>query len=210
MCDNIVFFGVYHWDPLGREKIVMLLNDLRNKGFMPDCIATEWDKITAQKIIDQRKWFIKYAKIKAPYLNDKTLDALSNALAYEADSHISLYPDLPMIWLDEGRKYQGNYAADRFNFVYMPYIDKLNKVDKNNLQEMSKLIWKEGYTGQPVDRDRIFYNKITTTVSDGYKNIFAIVGARHANTDINGSCIDLLMKKGFRVQTYILGSPLSI
>ncbi len=148
-------------------------------------------------------------KRKAPYLNDKTLETLSNTLAYEADSHICLYPDLPIIWLDEGKKYQGNYAAYRLNITYIPYIDKLRYNDKNNLQKLSKIIWKEGFKGQPDERDMTFYKKILNAINDSYKNILVIVEARHANIGIDGSCIDLLIKKAFRVQKYILKFRLS-
>lgn len=203
---KIVILGINHNDPLGRKKIVSLLNELKNEEFIPDCIATEWDKNIAQSIIKQRNGFIKYAEEKAPYLHKETLESLATALAYEADSHTDIYPNLPIIWLDEGSTYFRTieyYSQDRLS-IYIDAINKLNRKDKNNLELISRNIWSIGYSGNASERDIKFFDKIINAVENEYKNLLIIVGARHANTEIENSLVDRLMKKGFNIRLFIL------
>lgn len=63
MNQTIVVAGINHFDPLGREKIIKLLDTLKiNKNFIPDCIAVEWDETFATIIRNQRDDFFKLAK----------------------------------------------------------------------------------------------------------------------------------------------------
>lgn len=212
MCVKINILGINHNDPLGKQKTVALLKGLKKNGYTPDCIATEWDKDLAQSIIEQRNKFIKYVKDEIPYLNNKTIESLANAMAYEADSHMSLYPNLPIIWLDKGSKYFKPidcYWNDRLD-IYLDNINQLDDKDKNNLEILSKNIWNIANSENATERDEKFFEIILNTIDKGYKNILVIVGASHANIKINKSLASLLLENKLSTQTYILNVQSSI
>lgn len=49
-----------------------------------------------------------------PLLSVEDLVVLSNSLAYEADSHQDIYPNVPIIWLDEKRASVPDVRIDNY------------------------------------------------------------------------------------------------
>ena len=207
MC-TFVIIGINHNDPLGRRKIRLILDELRiSKNFIPDCIATEWDKVYFNIIQDQRTLFTKLAKEQNLNLKDETIFALADSMAYEADSHIELYPDLPIIWIDE--RFDGTipdsvkrFAEYRLN-VFLSFLEKLNKDEKDNLEAISRIAWSISSRGKAAERDVKFYNKLMNAVQNGYKNIIVIVGAAHATIENEGVLVNLLTKDNYTMQIYM-------
>lgn len=48
---KVLIIGVNHNDPLGRKKIVDVLNNEKNKGMVPECVCVEWKKEIADEVI---------------------------------------------------------------------------------------------------------------------------------------------------------------
>lgn len=89
-----LLIGTNHYDPLGRRKIHDLLLHLKNeRDFIPDFIAVEWKEDYAKRIISQRPLYQQLLSEKYPLLSHTDILTLANSLAYEADSHIDLYPE---------------------------------------------------------------------------------------------------------------------
>jgi len=97
---RIIIARIHHYDPYCPRKVIYLLESLRSLSFIPDCIAVEWDREVAEKVIAQRPHFVSLATSGGLFNHDEAV-ALTNTMAYEADIHKSVYPDMPIIWTDE-------------------------------------------------------------------------------------------------------------
>ena len=123
--------GVNHFDPLGREKINIILNELSmNSDYIPECFAVGWDKTYANIIRNQRPYFIQLAREYKLDLKEETILALADSIAYESDSHKEKYPNVPIAWLDERNKgiipdYVEHYAEERLK-MYLGFLDVIN------------------------------------------------------------------------------------
>lgn len=129
-------------------------------------------------------------------------------MAYEADSHLDIYPNLPMLWLD--KRYEKiipdsvkNFALDRLN-IYESFIRYLSDDNKNNLEEISKIAWSRCGLSAATERDALFFNILTSEIKNGYKNIFVVVGADHANLNIEGSFVNRLVVEKYNTHVFIL------
>ncbi len=218
---KVVIAGINHFDPLGRTRIVFLLEELRNKDFEPDCIAVEWDREKAELVIKQRdsSYFYNKMKYDFPSLSNKNIIALHDTIAYEVDSHVSLYPNLPIIWLDEGRN--DPIASDNDNIIkfaelrFKYYKGLLTKTidlnSENLLEEVSLTVWENSNFKNvsndvnTYERDKKFYYAIQNAIiAKRYKKIFVIVGANHADYKREASMATRLKKENIDVEVYIV------
>ena len=179
---EVAIIGINHYDPLGREKVCRILcNDLID--FAPDSVAVEWKQEIADKVFHQREELKKELSQQYPFIETKDIELLSNAMAFEADAHIGIYPHLPIIWLDEERNEKAN-DENVINF----YIYRKEKYDSiihrgiNNITDISNFICNNSSLSMPNERDLMFYNKLKKEIDkNGYSRIICIVGASHAN-----------------------------
>jgi len=204
---KIVFAGINHNDPLGRTKILALLNQLRlNDNFIPNCIAVEWDEKIAEFIISQRPKFIKLAKEEDFGFTEETLTILADTIAFEADSHYAIYPDLPIIWLDKYDKFPSSvesHIKDRL-YMYTSCFQKLNKNEKNSIELLSRMVWGRRHLWDVDERDEKFFTILVNETKDEYSNIFIIVGADHTVEDSEERFISRLKKENDNIQVYVL------
>ena len=157
---EVAIIGINHYDPLGREKVCRILcNDLID--FAPDSVAVEWKQEIADKVFHQREELKKELSQQYPFIETKDIELLSNAMAFEADAHIGIYPHLPIIWLDEERKEKTNDEN-----VIKFYIYRKEKYDSiihrgiNNITDISNFICNNSSLSMPNERDLMFYNKL--------------------------------------------------
>lgn len=200
---DILIIGINHFDPLGRDKIKEVLTQEKQKGFIPDCFCVEWKKEIAQAVIAQRSKFVDYILEKHAGIEHSTAEKLSMSMAYEADSHIELYPDTEVFWLDEKRSVTVqddsivNYYIYRENYYVNWHKEWLYKNDLSGLSQMVCAV-KDECT--PKERDINFPEVVNKAVDLGYTDICCVVGVNHANKEIDGMFAYQLNKQGFNVR----------
>ena len=200
---KILMIGINHNDPFGREKVYDVLR--KESTFIPDCIAVEWGKIVAEKLISQRKEFYELASAKYPLSTPEDLQLLSDAIAFEADAHQTLYPQLPIIWLDDKRnvspKILATYLQDRLA-IYEQYGLRNDRLIAKNVADYVYSLTEEPDHRSGGERDEIFYCEIIDALNRGHNNIICVVGATHASLDIKDSFASKLREASHNVIVY--------
>ena len=200
---EIVFLGVNHNDPLGRDKICSILkNEL--KDFVPNAIAVEWKREIAYEVINQRKAMIEVLTQQYPNVELSDIKILANAMAFESDSHINIYPNLPVIWLDQERGVDIYDDTVANYFVYRKsYYDAIINSGISSIEEISIYVCSVMSSNIPSERDILFYNKLHKEIEEnGYTKVICIVGASHADLSTEGSFANLFIKIGYRVISF--------
>jgi hypothetical protein len=179
--------GVNHNDPLGRDKLNRWLRRLSTINSEPPAfIATEWDKNHFMKVKKQRKKFRQLLHDTWSSFSTEKLDILEHSLAYEGDTHIEVFPDAEMLWLDEGRQVDESaldeYAEDRLGVMQSLAGGRLLSLD-----EFSEMAWKRTEDEKKFDdkgRDKKFtdliFNKLQKSKSDW---AIVIVGYNHVRNE---------------------------
>lgn len=201
---KLFLIGVCHNDPFGAEKTRYALRLAQENNFIPDCIAVEWRSDYANRVILQRDTFGRLLAQEYPNITDGELQIIQSSLAFEADAHIGLYPEIPIIWLDENRTVKDdiieNYATSRLSIIK-------SAVRKNN--EAFNL-WNISYCVRqlsqseavPSERDKMFFSCIQEAVANGYRNIACVVGTNHTELSMKGTFGELLENEGHAIMIY--------
>jgi hypothetical protein len=207
---RIIIAGINHHDPFCPGKVIYLLERLRKLSFIPDCVATEWDREVAKKAIAKRPRFVSLATSNGFSIAEG--NALAGTMAYEAETHKTIYRDLPIVWLDElSDKERVHYH----NVINNPEYYKMNTYNKfkkfngteNRLNHIARAVWNDDGSGGRKGQDEKFFNKICEKV--GYSNLFVLVGARHADPENEDNLYNKLIYAGYNVQVYILDPAFS-
>jgi hypothetical protein len=194
--------GVNHFDPTGRQRLIDWLALCSKQFGKPAFVATEWDKAIFDRVKGQREEFQLLISNQWPTLSPGLLKALTLSLAYEADAHVEVFPDVEVLWLDEGRQAPDNdirnYARDRFE-MYKRWLgdEILERDDSATLARMSERATLEA--GRPpnvgCERDAKFVDSILRRVRRGGGDwTVVIVGKFHALA-YNGSMRRLLEER---------------
>ncbi len=203
---DILLLGVNHYDPYGRLSVAKTLSEIKSEGLCIDSIAVEWDEANAKKVIGQRDSLFSNLKKEYPQNTDEQLRMFSDAIAFEVDSHTDSYPDLPIIWLDEGRSIASDmvkdYAVDRFKIYSSSAVVSNGILDVSATRE--KLINASDTKPCPSYRDECFVSKIQEAIESGCKCIACIVGLLHANTTASNMFGERLVRTGYHVVSYDL------
>jgi hypothetical protein len=192
--------GINHFDPLGREKVQQWLANYAQEQPGPSFIATEWDQVIFETVRGQRDRFRQLAAERWPEFSEDLLHTLTMSLGYEADSHTLSYPNLDVLWLDQGRDANQDdiehYAEDRVA-LYSTFIgdDRDRRNQEQVLTAMSTVADERAAgVGGIGDRDRQFAQRILRRATENGWAI-GIVGRRHA-ADVDGSMRRLLEDGG--------------
>lgn len=200
---QILLIGVNHNDPFGQHKVEQALELAKRKRFVPDCIAVEWKADYAASVIAQREKFAGLLQDCLVGISSADLDMLKHSLAFEADAHVKMYPDLPVFWLDEERVADPSvideYAIDRATII----CDSSGGDPFNMLRLSHEVIRRGKNTVMPSERDDNFTEIIDAAVKVGYKCIACVVGESHANCLVPGMFGQQLIKRGYMVIRYI-------
>ncbi len=197
---EIVVIGVNHNDPLGREKISRILKE-ELTDFIPDAIAVEWKKEIAYEVVRQRIVMKKVLSQQYPSADPNDLDLLANAMAFESDSHIKIYPNLPIIWLDQERLVDlSDDDVTNFYIYRKSYYDSIINIGINSISDISDYVCRTMGTNGPSERDHMFYDLLQKEIEEnGYKRIICIVGAYHANLIEEKRFANMLIRAGYKV-----------
>jgi len=186
---KIYIAGVYHFDPFGRTYLQKWLKELDvQHNTRPDFIAVEWDKDIFSKIKNQRGEFYKLAHKEWPNASNDMLNVLKDSLGYEGDSHVNIFPDIEVLWLDGGRKGDhtdiisiNSYATVRLN----KYRGLLGLNTPLELSILNKKVLEGVNSNSSLsdERDTKFSELILKKVQgkDGWAIV--IVGANHARNE---------------------------
>jgi hypothetical protein len=195
--------GVIHFDPLGRAGLRRWLRRcFAVEGGPPAFVATEWDQNTFAEVRRQRAEFHDLAQGEWPHASPKALRILELSLGYEADTHVELFPDVEVLWLDEGRqtdpsRVQG-YAKGRLemyrSFLQGSWSPPGSLTLLRTLSHAARRRAEPDFV--PGDRDSTFARLILDRIARGGATwAVAIVGANHASR-ARGSMRSLLEEEG--------------
>lgn len=201
---HLMIAALVHFDVCGRDRLAEWLRDARNSNQLtPRFVAVEYDRAVFEKIRAQRSLLRARAAELWPACSLETLDTLAGSLVYDGDCHMSVFPGVETLWLDEGRFLEDptvieEYARDRLA-LYRGYASGLTEdLGVKALHQMSERAWADG--PPPIDggdqRDCIFADRILS-VKPGTPDCWGvcIVGANHAS-DVRGSMVSRLRDAG--------------
>lgn len=193
--------GVNHLYPLCRPKLVKWLQQLsETHDKRPAFVAVEYDKNLFEKAKKQRKRFRQLLQKEWPSLTSEQLDILENSLVYEGDTHLEVFPDVEILWLDTGKQEMDSsdwdkYAESRLA-MYKQYSFGKTRL---NINQLSKRI-RSGEDPENINlnRSKIFADMIHKRVSkSGGKWAIVIVGYNHTRKDMRRTMRCLLEDNGF-------------
>ena len=202
--------GIQHFDPLCRDRLLNWLKKLEKSHDNPPLfIAVEWDENIFRKIAQQRPTLQHLAKKVWPQASLFFLEKLSEAMAFEADTHIESFPTVPTLWLENGRivspEIIENYARDRLN-VYRSFLShEITGLNNDALQIMSKEAWNCSSKPSKGNSRDIKFAKL---ISDHFNQLgncwaIAIVGANHVST-VSEYMRSILIEQGIKCDVTIL------
>jgi hypothetical protein len=201
---NLFLIGVCHNDPFGAEKTQNALRLARENSFIPDCIAVEWRSDYAHRVILQRDTFGRLLTQEYPDISDKELHTLQSSLAFEADAHLEIYPEIPIVWLDENRtvidEIIEKYAEDRLSIIKSAVRKNNGEFNLCNISYCMRQ--SSNNVAAPSERDEVFFSCIQETVASGYRNIACVVGTNHTKLSTKGMFGELLKNEGHSIMIY--------
>lgn len=181
---KIYIAGVCHFDPSARTCLQNWLKNLASKhNTLPDFIALEWDKNIFMKIKGQREEFFRLLYEEWPKASNDILNSLKDSLGYEGDSHVDIFTDTEILWLDGGRVYSliDSYAIDRLK-MYKGFLGGNKQLE---LSAISKEALKVANSNSslPSERDTKFSELILEKVREKDGWAIVIVGANHTRNE---------------------------
>ena len=201
--------GVIHRDPLHRQRLEDYFVHCRESGCENPCfLATEWDEETFSKVKAQREVIRTLLKGKWPQASEDLINKIMLTLAFEGDTHTKIYPQVEILWLDQGRQDERPGESGKGFAISLGVTTELYKLsidDSNFLQKLSEAILCEtpGPTGED-ERDgkwaHLILNRITQC-DDGWAIV--IVGKNHAG-ETEGSMRRLLEAAGQQCEVFFL------
>jgi len=197
---NFYLFGISHFDPLGRGRLIGALKRLHEvKKEPPIFVAVEYDSGHFERIKCQRPSFRQALGVKDPRLSVRDLDIYANSLVYEGDAHLEVFPDARTVWLDQGRIVHDEsmidgYADDRLA-MYLRIAQ--NKLAGSSIERLSKHFLSQPDSDIDLERSKRFA-KILRSEIDGKEDVWAavVVGRGHTNSKTQGSMAEILAKAG--------------
>ena len=229
---QLLVFGGYHDNPLHRRRLKQWMELLRDTKGNPMFIAVEANRILFQAVIsNQRQKFIQLAK-SDPWLGRlHNLDALSKAIAYEADTHEEVFTEKQnVLWLDDERTDLGTVidpsdTAERFLSLCQkalaasssracdlaretPVVKAIDQYIITEAQQHPTNPNREQLLhemGLPYcDRDKLWFTMLKSRCVDNAQAYgIVVVGEDHARRE-NGRLVKQLEDIGQRCQVHLL------
>ena len=204
--------AIVHFDPLCRSRLRNWLKNLSTeKREPPGFIAIEWDREIFEQVRKQRSVLQQMAEQEWPGAPQDFVNAVSEAIGFEADTHEEVFRHVETIWLDQGRDVPdssviADYAGDRMA-IYKSYWPKNISIPGTEaLEAMSRTSWNSAAASAYVetDRDSKFASHILEAITKNNPAwAIAIVGASHAS-DSPGCMRYLLETKGVQCEVAVL------
>lgn len=190
--------GINHNDPAIRQRLIEWLAGCSAHCGQPDFVAVEWDKDVFEGVKAKREELRCLLTKEWPNISGSLLNTLVLSLGYEGDAHLEIYPDVDILWLDQGRQEgRGNDDYPR-RFIEKCAVWRLRDYKRfldawPGVADESKILCRisEGASNVPAPqygrRDEKWAELIAQAAVQGVSNwALAIVGNDHAIDD-NGS-----------------------
>ena len=182
--------GVVHFDPLCKSRLrSWLLNLAERKREPPGFVAVEWDRGIFEQVRPQREVLRQIVIDEWPHAHQAFVTTLSEAVAFEGDTHKEVFPQAETLWIDEGRTVHDSseitkYAHRRMN-IYKSLLPRdISVMSATILEFMSRESWPraESWPYQDTARDSKFASHIMQALTNRKPDwAIAIVGAIHAS-----------------------------
>lgn len=199
---DVFMVGVNHLDPLGRTDLLARLRALASRHSNPPAfVAVEYDQHHFRSIVCQRDRFRSLIETKCGGLTTAELDAYANSLAYDGDSHHDIFPDVPVLWLDEDRKCSNSDLAEYPELRLAIYLRRSGN-DLRCVEKLScaiKAVPTQTNTSTPFwkERNETFARRICDRIREINGSwAIAITGKEHACNSVSGSMCQLLEAAG--------------
>jgi hypothetical protein len=199
--------GVNHFDPLQRTILIASLQSLSKRyQVSPVFVAVEFDKDLFNQTVKQRQAFRNLLAVEWPDLDSEELDTLELALVYEGDTHLTAFPNTPVVWLDAGRQIPPdlNGYAKRRVAMYKCYLNGASL--HGSLDVVSQRLHAVA-DEKCIDlvRSAKFAKHLQRSVQERPGTwALSITGAAHTNASIEGSMAALCCDRGLECETIIL------
>ena len=201
--------GINHFDPLGRGKLKLWIDKVSALYMTPPgFVAVEWDEKLFNEVKSQRAKFLVLARSEWPDAHPDLLETLQLSLAYEADTHAILYPNLAILWLDQGRQYSVSDHAERHLALLKSFLSgkPMTSDTREVLERLSRVAYERAQSPQEgSQRDAAFACLVMEELKDLRETDWAIVivGAGHASATL-GTMRSLLERKGIDCSVSVL------
>ena len=120
---NLYLFGINHFDPMCRTKLVAALEHLRDTlPTRPAFVAVEWDSDLFTRVKAKRPTFRHLLCEEWPQAPPQLVDQLVLTLGYEGDTQALVFPEADVLWLEEGRAFDVSDFAEARLKVYKDFL----------------------------------------------------------------------------------------
>ena len=205
---KLYLIGVNHYDPLGRQYLSALLRDIGTSERLPPLwIAVEYDEQYHAGVVAQRPTLRRILLERAGPLTNERADMLAQAMGYDGDTHMEVFPGSETIWLDEGREVDPKGTAE---YTFGTWLWNSPNGLAADLQPLRKQLQEIADGRLDGKRDRSWINLLSKRMensSAGWATV--VVGSSHTDPRAPQSLASMLGKKGvtFEIHDIHLWDP---
>ncbi len=192
--------GVHHFDPSGPARLKAWLTGLSYEQKTPPAfVAVEYEESTFEQIRRQRPQFRQLLQREWPGAPPDLLEVLERSLAYEADTHLHVFPTVETFWLQHGMaEAVPTYAQGRL-LLYQSYLGE-DPLPADTTAALTLLRARAWQRNDPPTRGNerdarwasLLWDRLRK--GDGERAI-VVVGANHAS-GYPGYLVPLLRERG--------------
>lgn len=194
---RLVLIGGVHDSFECRVNLVRILNELAEKEPFPKFVAVEYGEDFFNENINPQRSLAALSTPKEEsvrrYLSTDEMTRIADVVAYDAVSHLDVFPNVPTIWLDNKREYSDIETQSAGSLLYNKMVSVINFKTKYQ-GDSSKIDLIDEYTKTELDevgppnrnilRDEMWVEEMAPhlTLDLGEYGI-VIVGADHTKND---------------------------
>lgn len=198
--------GVVHSDPLGKECLAAWLIDVKSKNEgEPAFVAVEYDQnIFIRLKNNQRPILERMLRDKWPDIPSDICSALVEAIGYEAETSLDIFPNIDTLWLTEGQPVCdmdiNEFAKLRLKLYQSVLLNENYQFTSETLDDLSVSVWKRAEQGGEDHRgdiDRNFAERIQSALDNNINNWAVVIVGENHTLDKEGTMTHILRNSGF-------------
>jgi len=202
---KIQLVGTCHNDPMGKVNLKQCFQQSTfSNGCMPTFVAVEYSEQQFIQIRSQRPQFRELICEAWPQAGRTFINALADSLAYEADTHTELWPDMETLWLQEGDNRDVSAFAKQRLLVYKGYLNSPPQPweDQRGIETLRENVWAVATSAEQelTEKDARWAELVKQKVSQcDDKWAVAVIGAAHTKNS-PGWFRNILETNGFKCE----------